>query len=64
MWLKPVLTGLLGQLDQLGPVVLGLVAVPPTWVMVATGCSCRLPILGSENWTELDLKTLNSEQTR
>ena len=38
--------------------VLGLVAVPLSWVLVGTGCSCWLPILGSKNQTEPDLKTL------
>ena len=35
------------------------VAVALSWLSVASSSSCWLPILGSKNWTKLDLKTLH-----
>lgn len=55
---KPVAT------ELIEPVLVGLVAVPPIWVMVWTGCSLRLPLLWVKNQTEPDLKTLNLQNQR
>ena len=48
------------QLDQIGLVVSGLVAVPQSWVLAATSCGCQLPLLGLKNQAKLDLKTLSA----
>ena len=55
-WSKPVKTGYLRQPNQLGPVLIGSVAVSPKMRNRNRGCGCRLPIL--KNRTEPDLQTL------
>jgi CxC2 like cysteine cluster associated with KDZ transposases len=60
--LRPVETGLLGQLNRIGPVLFSSVAVLQVWATVWTGCSPQLPFWESKNRTELDLKTLDADQ--
>jgi hypothetical protein len=55
---KLVKTGLLGQLNQIGPVLFSVVVVLQVWAMDWTGCSPGLPSWVLENQTKLDLKTL------
>ena len=57
-WSKPVKTGYLRQLNRLGPVLIGSVAVSPKMRNRNRSCGCWLPILGPKNRTEPDLQTL------